>query len=212
MYGDKPEDVFYYITLYNENMVQPPRPTDCATRRSCAGSTGSPRPVGRAGGAPARLVGSGPILGQVLAARDLLAEKFGVAAEVYSARRSRLAARGDRGRALEPAPPGRPRPARPARQPGAAADGGPIVAATDWLKALPDMVSRWLPTTYLSLTDGFGRSGTREDLRSLFEIDAPNIAAATMVSLARCGALPAKAAKAIAELGVDPEKADPLAL
>ncbi len=69
-------------------------------------------------------------------------------------------------------------------------DGGPIVAATDWLKALPDMVSRWLPTTYLSLgTDGFGRSGTREDLRSLFEIDAPNIAAATMVSLARCGAL-----------------------
>ena len=76
------------------------------------------------------------------------------------------------------------------------------------------MVSRWLPTTYLSLgTDGFGRSGTREDLRSLFEIDAPNIAAATMVSLARCGALsPAKAAKAIAELGVDPEKADPLAL
>ena len=92
-------------------------------------------------------------------------------------------------------------------------DGGPIVAATDWMKALPDMVARWLPAPYVSLgTDGFGRSGTREDLRALFEIDPPHIAAATIVSLARCGAMaPAKAAKAIRELGIDPDKIDPLA-
>ena len=71
-------------------------------------------------------------------------------------------------------------------------DGGPIVAATDWMKALPDMVSRWLPPHYVALgTDGFGRSDTREDLRALFEIDPPHIAAATLVALARCGALPA---------------------
>ena len=71
-------------------------------------------------------------------------------------------------------------------------DGGPIVAATDWMKALPDMVSRWLPPHYVALgTDGFGRSDTREALRALFEIDPPHIAAATLVALARCGALPA---------------------
>ena len=93
-------------------------------------------------------------------------------------------------------------------------DGGPIVAATDWVKALPDMVARWVPSPYISLgTDGFGRSGTREDLRALFEIDPPHIAAATLVALARCGAVPAgKAATAVRELGIDPDKTDPLAL
>ena len=67
---------------------------------------------------------------------------------------------------------------------------------------------------YLSLgTDGYGRSGTREDLRALFEIDPPHIAAATLVALARCGAMaPAKAAKGVRELGLDPDKIDPLAV
>jgi pyruvate dehydrogenase E1 component len=82
------------------------------------------------------------------------------------------------------------------------------------MKAVPDMVSRWLPPHYLALgTDGFGRSDTRENLRALFEIDPTHIAAATMVSLARCGAVPAaRAAKAIKELGIDPDKVDPVAL
>ena len=103
--------------------------------------------VGR-GAHPARLVGSGPILGQVLAARDLLAEKFGVAAEVYSApsfpllRREALEA--ERWNRLHPD-------AKDQRVPLVSQilppDGGPIIAATDWMKALPDMVSRWLPTT-----------------------------------------------------------------
>jgi pyruvate dehydrogenase E1 component len=197
-------------------MVQPPRPDGLRDEDILRGiyRFAEAPSVGR-GAHPARLVGSGPILGQALAARDLLAEKFGVAAEVYSAPSfpllRRVAIEAERWNRLHPD-------ARDQRVPLISQvlppDGGPIIAATDWLKALPDMVSRWLPTTYLSLgTDGFGRSGTREDLRSLFEIDAPNIAAATMVSLARCGALsPAKAAKAIAELGIDPEKADPLAL
>ena len=76
------------------------------------------------------------------------------------------------------------------------------------------MVARWLPPHYLPLgTDGFGRSDTREDLRSLFEIDPPHIAAATLVELARCGAIAGpKAAKAIRELGIDPDKASPLSL
>ncbi|HVA87514.1 MAG TPA: hypothetical protein VNF73_14505, partial [Candidatus Saccharimonadales bacterium] len=85
-------------------------------------------------------------------------------------------------------------------------------AASDWIKSLPDMVSRWLPAGYTVLgTDGFGRSDTREALRAFFEIDPAQIAAATLAALARCGTMPAKrAAKAIRELGLDPDKPDPL--
>jgi pyruvate dehydrogenase E1 component len=211
----KGEDVFYYISLYNENY----RPAGQARRRG----RGDPaRHLPLRGGArrgtqahPARLVGSGAILNQVLAARDLLADKFGVAAEVYSApsfallRRDALEA--ERWNRLHPD-------ARSPRVPYISEvlpfDGGPIVAASDWMKTMPDLVSRWLPPHYVALgTDGFGRSDTREDLRALFEIDPAHIAAATMVALARCGALStSKAAKAVRELGIDPEKIDPLAL
>jgi len=216
MYGPKPEDVFYYVTIYNENYAQPPRPegvTDEAILRGVYRFAEAPS-VGR-DAHPARLVGSGSILQQVIAARDLLAEKFGVAAEIYSApsfpllRRDALEA--ERWNRLNPD-------AKTPRIPYVSTilphDGGPIVAATDWMKALPDMVSRWLPPHYVALgTDGFGRSDTREALRSLFEIDPPHIAAATMAALARCGAMPAsRAAKAVKELGIDPDKADPLAL
>ena len=82
------------------------------------------------------------------------------------------------------------------------------------MKALPDLVSRWLPPYFVSLgTDGFGRSDTRESLRAYFEIDAPNIAAAALAELARCAALPgAKAAAGDPELGIDPEKLNPALL
>jgi pyruvate dehydrogenase E1 component len=216
MHGPKPEDVFYYVTIYNENYVQPPRPegvTDEGILRGMYRFAAAPD-VGP-DAHPARLVGSGSILQQILAARDILAERFGVAAEVYSApsfqalRRDALAV--ERWNRLHPD-------AKAARVPYVSTilphDGGPIVAATDWMKALPDMVARWLPSHYLALgTDGFGRSDTREDLRALFEIDPAHIAAATLVALVRCGALPAsRAAKAIHELGIDPDKTDPLAL
>jgi pyruvate dehydrogenase E1 component len=92
------------------------------------------------------------------------------------------------------------------------ADGGPVVAATDWIKTLPDMVAPWVPAPYLVLgTDGFGRSDTREALRDHFEIDAPNITAAALSGLARAGAYdPAAAVAAIRELGIDPDGGDPL--
>jgi pyruvate dehydrogenase E1 component len=82
------------------------------------------------------------------------------------------------------------------------------------MKSWPDMVARWLPPHYVSLgTDGFGRSDTRENLRALFEIDPPQIAAATLVGLVRCGAVEAKvAAKGLRELGIDPAKVDPVTL
>ena len=216
MYGPASEDVFYYVTLYNENYVQPPRPeglTDEAIVRGIYRFASAPELD--KGAHPARLVGSGSILTAVLAARDLLAERFGVAAEVYSApsfqllRRDALEA--ERWNRLHP---DAKKPRIPHVSSVLPGEGGPIIAATDWMKAFPDMVSRWLPTDYVSLgTDGFGRSGTREDLRALFEIDPPHIAAATLVALARCGALKATQAKAaLRDLGIDPEKVDPLAL
>jgi pyruvate dehydrogenase E1 component len=216
MYGPKAQDVFYYVSIYNENYAQPARPdglTDEAILRGVYRFAAAPD-VGKDPNA-ARLVGSGSILQQVLAARDLLAEKFGVAAEVYSAPSFPLLRRD----ALETERWNRLHPdAKTPRVPHVSQvlpqDGGPIVVATDWLKALPDMVSRWLPSQYVALgTDGFGRSDTRENLRALFEIDPAHIAAATMVALARTGAFPAsRAAKAIKELGIDPDKTDPLAL
>jgi pyruvate dehydrogenase E1 component len=212
MYGNG-EDVFYYVTLYNENYTQPPKPDGV--------DDGILRGIYRFAPAPdvgkdahvARLVGSGSILQQVIAAQSLLAERFGVAAEVYSApsfpllRRDALEA--ERWNRLHP----RSDPRLPYVSTVLPHEGGPIIAATDWLKALPDMVARWLPPFYTALgTDGFGRSDTREALRSLFEIDPPHIAAATLSELARCGAMTeAKAAKAIRDLGIDPDKADPVA-
>jgi pyruvate dehydrogenase E1 component len=216
MHGERPEDVFYYITLYNENYAQPARPdglTDDDILRGIYRFAAAPD-LGR-DAHPIRLVGSGSILQQVLAAGDLLAERFGVAAEVYSAPSFPLLRRD----ALETERWNRLHPdAKTPRVPHVSTvlpfDGGPIIAATDWIKALPDMVARWLPPHYLALgTDGFGRSDTREALRTLFEIDPTHIAAASMAALARCGALPAsKAAKAVKDLGIDPDKADPLAL
>jgi len=216
MYGATPEDVFYYISIYNENHPQPIRPNGLTDDEILRGIYRfAPAPAVGKGAHPARLVGSGSILQQVLAARDLLADKYGVAAEVYSApsfpllRRDALEA--ERWNRLHPD-------AKTARIPYVSTilgpDGGPIVAATDWMKALPDMVARWLPTDYIALgTDGFGRSDTRENLRALFEIDPAHIAAATLVSLARNGTITTgRAAKAIKDLGIDPDKTDPLAL
>src|SRR5207244_12491642 len=207
-------DVFYYVTLYNENYAQPKKPEaiDEAIVRVLYRFAEAPD-LGRKAHR-ARLVGSGAILQQVIAARDLLADRAGIAAEVYSApsfpllRRDGLAA--ERWNRLHP----RETAQIPYVSTVLGPDGGPIIAATDWMKALPDMVSRWLPPYYVSLgTDGFGRSDTREALRTLFEIDPPHIAAAALAELARCGAMaPDKVAKAIATLDVDPAKLDPAAL
>ncbi|HET7028462.1 MAG TPA: pyruvate dehydrogenase (acetyl-transferring), homodimeric type [Candidatus Limnocylindrales bacterium] len=208
------EDGFYYVTLYNENYAQPPKPDGV--------DDGIIRGIYRLKEAPAiekptgvvRLVGSGSILNQVLEAQQLLADKLGVAAEVFSAPSFQLLRRD----ALEVERRNRLHPDVEPEVPYVGrilpADGRPIVAATDWIRAVPDMVSRWLPPYYVSLgTDGFGRSDTREALRSFFEVDPPSIAAAAMAELARCGDVPAKrAAKAIRELGLEPSKLDPMAI
>jgi pyruvate dehydrogenase E1 component len=211
----KGEDVFYYVTLYNENYIQPPRPEGVDEGILRGIYRLAPPPELDRNAQQVRLIGSGSILQQVVAARDLLAERFGIAAEVYSApsfqllRRDALEA--DRWNRLHPEA---KKPRVPYVSQVLPADGRPIIAASDWMKAWPDMVARWLPDYYLSLgTDGFGRSDTREALRNLFEIDPAHVAAGALVALARCGDVPAsKAAAAIRELGIDPEKLDPIAL
>jgi pyruvate dehydrogenase E1 component len=212
------EDVIYYISIYNENYPQAPKPegVDEAILRGIYRFATAPR-VSRRNGSKAtprvRLVGSGSILLQVIAAQALLAERFGVAAEVFSApsfpmlRRDALIV--DRWNRLHPTSKAR----TPYVSTVLGSKGGPIVAATDWMKALPDLVRPWIEAPFVTLgTDGFGRSDTRDALRAYFEIDPPHIAAAALAALAQSGDItPKAAAKAFEELDVDPEKADPLA-
>src|SRR5664280_2492016 len=211
-------DVFYYITLYNENYPMPKRRdglTDDQISKGISRLLEAPD-LGKAAklkGDPVRLVGSGSILRLVVAARDLLAER-GIPAEAYSAtsfqqlRVDGLAT--DRWNRLHP---GRAR-----RVPYVSQvlppEGGQIVIATDWIRSYPGLVTPWLPASSIVLgTDGFGRSDTRETLRRFFEIDAPHIAAATIGALARAGKLPvAEAEAAMRDLDVDPDAPDPMAL
>jgi pyruvate dehydrogenase E1 component len=220
LYGDDPQDIFYYLTLYNENYVMPPRPdglSDEDILRGLYRFREAPKVKGGNGRAPLRaaLLGSGSIMQQALRAQELLAERFGVAAEVWSVPSYQLlrneALEADRHNRLQPADEPRvPLVTQLLREP---AEQGPIIAVSDYLTAWPDLVARWIPGGWWrSLgTDGFGRSDTREALRRFFEIDPEHIAAATLAELARCGRIDARrAAKAIDELDLDP--AAPFAL
>jgi pyruvate dehydrogenase E1 component len=89
---------------------------------------------------------------------------------------------------------------------------GPVVAVSDFLKLVPEQVARWIPQGLVPLgTDGYGRSDTREALRRFFEIDAESVALAALVELGKRGEVPADLpARAVAELGIDPERRDPV--
>ena len=211
MYHDG-EDVYYYVTVYNENYPQPAKAegVDEGIIKGLyrfAAAQDLPDAKGRV-----RLVGSGSILQQVLAARDLLAERFGIVSEIYSATSFQQL----RHEALQVERWNRLHPDQKPRVPYVTQvlghDDAPVIVATDWLKTLPDLIAPWAPQPYIVLgTDGFGRSDTRDALRSHFEIDPPNIAAAALAGLARCGGYdPAAAAAAIRELGLDPDAPDPL--
>jgi len=207
MIGER-ENVTYYITIQNESYRMPPAPEGVkegilkGIHKFKDGSKGTRR---------VQLFGSGSILLQVLRAQELLADKFDVAAEVWSAtsyqqlRNDALAI--DRWNRLHPTE----RPHRPYVVEQLDTTKGPVVAATDYLKAVPHMIAPWVDRPFVSLgTDGFGRSDTREALRRFFEVDAEHIAAATLYGLARAEAMAPKAvAKAIADLGLDPDAPEP---
>ncbi len=209
MYGERGDDVFYYITLYNENWAMPPKPegADEGVLRGLYRFS-----VAESGERRVQILASGPILLQALRARDVLAEKFGVAADVWSAT-SFQQLRNDaldveRWNRLHPDAEQRVPYVRQCLDP----TEGPIVAATDYMKAVPDMVTRWIDRPYTVLgTDGFGRSDTREALRTHFEVNAEHIAYAALYSLCIDGkSTPDELTRAIAELGIDPERVNPL--
>ena len=202
------EDRFYYITLYNEDYAMPEMPL--GVEEGILRGLYKFR-AATEGKALVQLFGSGSILNEALRAQQILAEKYGVPADVWSVtsynelRRDALAI--ERWNRLHPA--------EPENRPYilAALDGsdGPIVAATDFMKAVPDQLSSWLLNRLVTLgTDGFGRSDNRQHLRSHFEVNAESIAAAALSRLAREGKFDAqRAVKSFAELGVDTEKIDP---
>jgi pyruvate dehydrogenase E1 component len=204
------EDRFYYITVYNENYAQPPMvegSEDGILR-------GIYRFQGAAGGKKTQvhLFGSGPILNEALRAQTELADKYGVHADVWSAT-SYNELRRD---ALEVERWNRLHPAETPRTPYIVdvlkGYDGPIVAATDYMKVVPDQIAPWLPGRLTSLgTDGFGRSDNREYLRQHFEISSQAITAAALSALAKDGKFDkSKAAKAVIDLGLKPESPDPV--
>jgi pyruvate dehydrogenase E1 component len=204
---EKGEDCFFYILMYNEDYAMPAMPEGSA--EGILRGMYKLKPA--AGEAVALLFGSGPILNEVLRAQEILATKFGVHADVWSVtsytelRRDALAV--ERWNRLHPA--------EQEKVPyllSALGDAkGPIIAASDYMKSMPDLLSPWLPSRLVALgTDGFGRSDNREHLRSHFEVNAESIAGATLSKLAREGKFEAKAAqKAMEELGIDVEAVDP---
>ncbi len=204
------EDRFYYLTVYNENYVQPPMPEGEGVREGILRGIYKYRAAAN-GPAQAQLFGSGPILNEALRAQQILAERYQVATDVWSVpsynelRREGLEV--DRWNRLHPAE----APRSPYIANVMAGQPGPIIASSDYMKSVPDQLSPWLGARLHTLgTDGFGRSDNREYLRRFFEISAEAIAQATLSALAREGVIDAQRANAaIAELGFDAEKRDP---
>jgi len=206
MYGEDPEDVFYYLTVYNEPFVQPPMPEGLDEELILQGLYRyRTAPEGLAH--RAQIVSSGSAMPLALEAADLLADDFDVATDVWSAPGwQRL-----RQDALATEEWNRLHPTEEQRIPLVtrtfAEVDGPIVAVSDWMRAVPDQISRWVPGPYTTLgTDGFGRSDTRSALRRHFKIDAQHIAVTVLQQLALSGDLkPETVAEAIKRYDLDPE-------
>ena len=210
MYQDG-ESIFYYMTMYNEDYAMPAIPE--GVRDGIVRGIYKVRGA-RQGNAVAQLFGSGPILNEALRAQDILAEKYCVQTDVWSVTSYNELRR----EALEIERWNRLHPAEPEKAPYIALalqnTKGPIVAASDYMKAVPDQLAPWLGDRLVTLgTDGFGRSDNREHLRRYFEVNAESIVAATLSKLARCGEFDATRAQgAFAELGVNTEQGDPARL
>ena len=192
MYGStdehpRGEDIFYYLTVYNEPYQQPAMPEGVdveGIRRGLYRYAAAPQ----VDGPKAQILASGVAVQAALKAQTMLAEQWGVGADVWSVtswnelRRDAVAAEEDA--LLDPS--------QPARVPyvTAALDGaqGPLVAVSDWMRSVPDQISRWVPGDYSSLgTDGFGRSDTRGALRRYFHVDAESTVVAVLSRLVASG-------------------------
>ena len=210
MIGEQ-ENVFYYITCMNENYPHPAMPAgveDGILKGMYL------LQVGSQGKIRAQLMGSGTILREVIGAAQLLYKDFGIPADVWSVtsfnqlRRDALEV--ERWNQLHPAE----KPRKCYVETCLAGRPGPYVAATDYMKIVPDQIRRWVPGRFVSLgTDGYGRSDGRAALRKHFEVDARFIAVTALKTLADDGALDQKTvAEAIKAYGIDPDRPDPVKL
>ena len=210
MYEEQ-EAVFYYVTVMNENYVQPPMPGGVregiirGIYRFRTSQRGDSQPV-------ARLLASGAILNRAMEAQKILEDKYDVGAELWSVTSFKELHRdglhADRWNMLHPD--------QEAKVPYISQvfqnAKGVFVAASDYVKALPESISSWIPGRLISLgTDGFGRSDGRVHLRDFFEVDERYIALAALYGLAREGRISGEVARsAMKDLDIDPEKANPM--
>jgi pyruvate dehydrogenase E1 component len=210
MYKDG-ENIFYYITVMNENYEMPPMPAG-AEEGILKGMYKFRASEDKKSNLRAQLFGSGAILREALKAQEILGEKYGVSADVWSVtsykslytdgidtERWNLLHSGEKSRV-------------PYVTECLKDSDGVLVAASDYLKALPNLISRWTPRRLASLgTDGFGRSENRASLRDFFEVDARFITLATLYELLREGKIEACVVqKAVKELEINLEKPNPL--
>ncbi|HUG37792.1 MAG TPA: pyruvate dehydrogenase (acetyl-transferring), homodimeric type [Candidatus Limnocylindrales bacterium] len=213
---ERQETLLYYLTLYNEAYPMPSMPEGAATGIVRGMYRLRPGDEAKSSARPGRvqLLGSGPLLREALRARQILADRFDMAADAWSVtsyselRRDALAV--ERWNLRHPgAPPRR-------SYLGEILDGvdGPFVAVSDYVKLVPEQIARFLPGPLTALgTDGFGRSDTRAALRRHFEVDAEHVAYAALHALAAVDRFDAtRLAEAAAELGIDPDQADPVTL
>ena len=209
--GENDPDVFYYLTLYNENYPMPARPAEVTDADIVSG-------LYRWQAAPANtthratILFSGSAQGAAQAAVVELAEKFDVGAELWSATSYKVL----RENALSVERDNRLHPSRPPDTPRVTdllgRTEGPITAVTDFMKIVPEQIARFVPDrVFVPLgTDGMGRSDTREALRAHFEVDMPSVVVAVLSSLLRSGAIAASVVEdAIARYGLDPGRVDP---
>jgi pyruvate dehydrogenase E1 component len=208
MYADN-EGVFYYISVMNENYAQPALP---AGAEAAIVKGGYLLKTGGRGKVRATLLGSGTILRECLAAAELLQREFGIPADVYSitsfSELRREALECERWNLLHPGS----TPRVPYIHELLGERDGPLIAATDYVRNVPDQIRPWLHQPYATLgTDGFGRSDARAELRRFFEVDRNFIALAALKALADTDRIDRKTVvAAVQKLGIDPEKADPL--
>ncbi|MFG3108088.1 pyruvate dehydrogenase (acetyl-transferring), homodimeric type [Streptomyces tendae] len=203
MYGERPEDVFYYLTVYNEPKHQPAMPQVPGIEEGIVRGIYRYRPAEEpAAGPRLQLLASGTAIHWVLHAQELLASDWGVHADVWSVT-SWTELRRDAMRADDARTRGEERTPFVTRALSGAP--GPVLAVSDWMRQVPDQISQWVEQDYYSLgTDGFGLSDTREDVRRYFRVDAESIVVTALDRLARAGQVPSETvARAGAQYGLD---------
>ena len=211
MYGVN-EKLFYYLTLYNDNYAMPPMPL--GVEQGIVNGLYKFKHGESKLKAKAHILGSGPIMREALRAQTILADKYDVSADVWSAtsykRLRNEALNAKRWNMLHPTA----TPRRSYLEQVLEKEHGVFVAASDYMKIVADQIAPWVPGGLMTLgTDGFGRSDTRKNLRRFFEIDAESIVIATLYQLSQKGMVTKKVVeKAIKELGLDPEKTFPIIL